>query len=71
MRIAHLIAHAKSVPHYVPSLFRWLLCAPATRESYYQRKPHCEVTVTLKWWGKGTEQMRLGKDKYKCSRQNF
>lgn len=60
MRIAHLIAHAESVPHCVPSLSRWLLCASATREIYYQKKTQCSNDSDIQMMGEGNMKQNRG-----------
>ena len=60
MRIAHLIAHAESVPHYVPSLSRWLLCASATRDKYYQKKTQCSSDRDIQMMGEGNMKQNRG-----------
>lgn len=61
MRIAHLIAHAESVPHYVPSLSRWLLCAPAARERLLSKEAPLLSDSDIQMVGeRNVEQGRLG-----------
>lgn len=48
MRIAHLIARAESVPHYVPSMSRLQLCFSNKKKNITKRKPSARLTVTFR-----------------------